>query len=384
MGVPTGFTGQEVIALIRNYANEPNLPPDSVVLGFANQGLQEVGRRIGAPRLWAPYPTVVNQTTVQLNNDVLDVVSANFSIGNASSQSKGSASPFAQGTLVYPMTQLEQAAFMDAAAGFPAVGFGPPQAYFIYQDAGVAPSPALPIPPAPGLSVISAIAFLTWNAGDWNIGFWYGPVPTQIVEVGITLVDASGETPLSLVADASISTAQQVQVASPGQQGASGYNVYAGPVGGPYTLQNTGGPVGLGTAYDIPPPYLVTATQPPTVNTSGGAGGGGSLFMQLYPAAMAGQVNVYYRARPQVWADNTPNSWTNLDTSAQEAVVLYAVGKVLVARSRLVEWTQGFKADYEAMVESLRESIQRRTVPRSGQVRDVANRSFPSSPFWLR
>jgi hypothetical protein len=383
---PTGYTGASLIQMIRDYTSEYTYPNDQAILNFSNKGVEEVVRLTGGIRLWYGYPTENLQTTIQLNNDVLDIVSANFSMGNANSLNNNNASPFAQGTLVYPMMALEQAAFMDAAAGFPAVGFGPPQAYFIYQDSGQSPSVAIPAPSAPQLAVIPVSGQLEWNINDWNQNVWAGSTQTVTVEVGITYTNAptsstTGETTLSPVTDVAIGSDEQVQVQSPAAlDTATGYNVYAGYVGGPYFLQNDS-PIAIGTAFDIPPPFQNSGSNPPTTNTTGGFGGGGSLFMQLYPAAMVGQVNVYYRARPLLWADSTDQSFTNLDTSAQEAVVLFAVQRVLMNRGRGAE-VAPWKQEYTEMIASLKESLNRRTTPKSGQVRDVANRSYPSSPWW--
>jgi len=362
---PQGLSGLAAITEVQNYANEPTLPTPATILTFLNKGVEEVVRRIGGIRLWAPYPTVSMQSTVQLNDDVQDIISANFSMGNANAASTGSASPFAQGALVYPMEQLEQKMFMDAAAGFPAVGFGPPQAYFVYQDTGTAPTTVLPVPP------------------QVQLAFVEGAGSGATIEAGVTYVNAYGETPLSTVADVTFDAGDQGQAQSPpGVSNATGYNAYAGAIGGPYYLQNSA-PVALGTPFTLPNPLLTGTAQAPSNNTATGAGTGGALWMQLYPAAMIGQVNIYYRARPMLWADTTANSWTNLDTSAQEAVVLFAVMRVLSNRGRAAE-NAPWRTEYEALITSMQESVQRRTVPRSGQVRDVRNRSFASSPFWMR
>jgi len=363
VATPQGLSGAAAIALVQAYVNEPNLPASSTILLFLNRAVEEVDRRIGGIMLWQPYPTVNNQTFVQLNDDILEIKSANFSMGQANAANTGSASPLAQGALVYPMTRLEQESFMDAAAGFPAVGFGPPQAYFIYQDAGTAPTTTLPVPPQAVLAVQP------------------GTSPGTIVEVGVTYTSSAGETTLSPVSDITPNTAQVAQAQSPpGVSNATGYNVYAGAVGGPYYLQNAA-PITLGVPFNLPTP-LLTVTPPPGSNTATGAGTGGAMFMQLYPSAMVGQVNVYYRARPQLWADTTTNSWTNLDSSAQEAVVLFTVIRLLGNRGRSAE-TDSWRKEYEALISDLRESIGRRTNPRSGQVRDVRGRGYPSGPWFL-
>jgi hypothetical protein len=392
VGTPQGLSGAAAIALVQAYANEPTYPLPATTLSFLNRGVEEVVRRVGGIRLWGAYPTVNNQTFVQLNDDVLDIVSANFSMGSANAANTGSASPLAQGALVYPMEPLEQAGFMDAAAGFPAVGFGPPQAYFIYQDQGLGPTSTLPIPPQAQLGAVA-------GNSDAN--------PVYVV---LTYVNASGETPGSPVASYTpLSTAYVTQVQSPpGVSNAGGYNVYASEnPNGPYFLQNGSTPVALGTPFTLPSPLVLAAvlgtqtgfaigTQggaeiglnpevatPPTTNTATGSGTGGAMFMQLYPAAMVGQVNIYYRARPQLWADTTANSWTNFDTSGQEAAVIFAVMRVLAARGRAAEAKEIWRPEFESLIGDLKESLGRRTTPKSGRVRDVANRSFPSAPFWL-
>lgn len=370
VSVPQGLSGAAAIALVQSYTNEPNLPSTATILSFLNRGVEQVVARIGGIRLWAPYYTVNEQTTVQLNDDVLEIISANFSMGNAAYNNTGSSSPFAQGALVYPMTQLEQAQFMDAAAGFPAVGFGPPQAYFLYQDQGYAPSSPLPAPPQAILSSVSG----TSNGDE--------------VEVVTTYVNANGETTESEPADFTPEANEQVQVGSPpSYTNATDYNIYAGAVGGPYYLQNAS-PIAIGTPYVLPGTIVTDTANPPTENTAIGSGQGGAQSMQLYPSAMIGQVNIYYKARPLLWSDTSDTSYTNLDTSAQEAVVLFAVMRTLMARGRGDEITP-WKIEYEGqdgnggMIANLKDSINRRMVPRSGQVRDVRDRSFPSVPYWL-
>jgi hypothetical protein len=375
---PQGYSGASAIAMVQALTNEPTLPTQAQVLLFLNKGVEEVVRQVGGIRLWAGYTTVNNQTNVLFNDDVMDIISANFSMGSASysnltaTTTPGSASPLAQGALVYPIDLLEQKAFMDAAAGFPAVGFGPPQAGFIYQDQGASPNNPLPAPLIPQLSEVS------------------GTSTGVEVYVVITYLNANGETTVSPTANYTpTSTAYQTVVASPQSwSNATTYNVYASTSSsGPFYLQSTtanGGPVTIGNTFTLPGTLLATGTTPPTTNTAIGSGTGGALAMQLYPAAMLGQINIYYRARPQLWADTTSNSWTNLDTMAQEAVVLFAVGRVLATRQRMDEWKSIWEPMYKGTIEDLKEAMNRRTTPKSGQVRDITNRSFPSSPFWLR
>jgi hypothetical protein len=65
-------------------------------------------------------------------------------------------------------------------------------------------------------------------------------------------------------------------------------------------------------------------------------------------------------------------------------VVLFAVGRVLATRQRMDEWKSIWEPMYKGTIEDLKEAMNRRTIPKSGQVRDVRDRAYPSSPFWLR
>lgn len=379
MAVPQGRSGAQAILDVRDNADEYTLPPDATVLRMLNRSIEEVERRLNGIFLWDVYPTVPNQTFIQLNDNIQYIDTANFSSGaNNTSGFITTSSPLSQGSLVYPMVQLEQATFMDAAAGFPAVGFGPPQAFFIYTDQGTAPGTTLPVPGSPTFAILSNSSTTPASSNGLT------------VSLKQTYVSAAGETTPSAISSQAITVTQQAVALSPqGVSNATGYNNYVSVSGGNYFLQNTGGPIALGTPYTIPGTPLTSGTQPPATNTAIGAGTGGAMFMQLYPAAMIGQVNVYHKARPQLWADATATSWTNLDTSMQEAVVTNATVLLLGNRSRLDEaetWRVRFEgANGEGgMMASLLESVKRRTRPKSGRVRNVTDRQYPDLPVFLR
>lgn len=108
------------------------------------------------------------------------------------------------------------------------------------------------------------------------------------------------------------------------------------------------------------------------------------ISIQVYPPAMVGQLNVYYRARPTLWADATVNSFTNLDTQAQEAVILWTCCRVLEAVQRGDESKDIFMPQYEDRIQKLKDSMARRSVPKSGQVTDVRSYSWPPGvPPWF-
>lgn len=354
---------------MRDNADEYTLPLDATVLRMLNRSIEEVERRLNGIFLWDAYPTVNNQTFIQLNDNIQYIDTANFSSGaNNTSGFITTSSPLSQGSLVYPMTQLEQATFMDSAAGFPAVGFGPPQAFFIYTDQGTAPGTTLPVPAAPVFAIATGTSTVT------------------SIQAEVTYTSAAGETTPSPATTQAITTGQQAVVLSPqGVSNATGYNVYVF-VSGAFHLSNVA-PIALGTPYTVPTTPSAAGAAPPVANTATGAGTGGAMFMQLYPAAMIGQVNVYHKARPQLWADATATSWTNLDTSMQEAVVTNATMLLLGNRSRLDEaetWRIRFEgADGNGgMMASLLESVKRRTRPKSGRVRNVTDRTYPDVPTW--
>ena len=381
MGGPVGYSGASAIQMVRDNCDEPTTPSDATILRFLNAELEQSEMALRAIKDIRFYPTVANQTVVELDDDIREIISCNFSMGSAGvNGNQGSASPFAQGALVYPMFQLAEGQFMDAAAGFPAVGFGPPQAFLIYKDSGNDPRTLLP-PPPPALVV--AIA----GTSDG--------LPLAIV---LTYVNPNGETTVSSPpTDITPATNQTVLVyAPPGIQNATGYNVYVSENGGPFFLNNPV-PVPLTTPWTIQEvakwdtaefdvaiwPGTFSDIQPPTVNTATGAGAAGSLYMQVYPAAMIGQVNVYAWMRPQLWADTTSNSWTNLDTMAQELVILKATKRTLFNRSRSDEAQNIWEPQIVAKKEELERAVAARAQQKSGQVRDVRGRGYPQGPyFW--
>lgn len=234
--VPSGYTGQAALAMVRLRTDEPTYPSDANLLTLLNAAVEQVAASLGPIRLQKPYPVIANQTVVALANDVQDIISASFSTGD----------PSAAGVMVYPMYQYEQAQFMDLAAGFPGTGSGPPQYYLITSD------------------------------------------------------------------------------------------------------QNN------------------------------------AMTMQVYPPAMAGQINLYYRARPFIWGDASSGSSSNIDSMAQEAVILWTCARALEARGRGDEAKTIFTPQYDAKIAELKETIARRVAPKSGQVRDVMSMSWPGRPPWYR
>lgn len=364
MGTPQGRSGAQAILDCRDNADEYTLPSDTTILRLLNRSIEEVERRLNGIFVWTPYPTVAMQTFVQLNDDLQYVESLNWSSGATNTSGFiTNSSPLSQGSLVYPVRFMEQGSFMDFAAGFPAVGFGPPSKAFIYTDQGTAPTTTLPVPAAP----VFAIAV--------------GTSTVTSIQAEITYTSAAGETTPSAPTTQPIATTQQAIILSPqGVSNATGYNVYVF-VSGAFHLSNAT-PIALGAPYTVPTTPSGAGAAPPVTNTATGAGTGGAMFLQLFPACMIGQLNVYGRMRPLLWADTTANSWTNLDTSMQEAVVTNATMLLLRNRSRMDD-AKDWKADFESMITSLQETAMRRTRPQAAVVRDVSGPGLSGAPYWL-
>jgi hypothetical protein len=108
------------------------------------------------------------------------------------------------------------------------------------------------------------------------------------------------------------------------------------------------------------------------------------MSIQVYPPCMLGQLNVYYRGRPQLWADTTVNSSTNLDTLSQEACILWTCCRMLEAVQRGDESKDIFQPQFETVITKLKDSMARRSVPKQGRVTDVNAYSYPTTtPWWL-
>lgn len=96
-----------------------------------------------------------------------------------------------------------------------------------------------------------------------------GTSPGTEIEVVVTYVNLGGETTPSSGSTETPSSSEQVEVASPSAEtNAQWYNIYAGPSGGPYYLQNTE-PVNLGDAYILPGTLVTNTATPPSSNTAG-------------------------------------------------------------------------------------------------------------------
>lgn len=345
--------------MVRLRTGENNLPIDNDILLLLNAGLEQVEARLGGIQLFRSYQTLPGQNVILLDPDIQDIISASWS----------NTDPTTPGCMVYNLQPMPQQKFMDVAGGFPATGAGPPLEYFLFQDSASGPAGPLPEPPAPILSSQS------------------GASPGGTVYVVLTYVNGQGETDPGPANSIYLTPSLAALVGSPpgnsNDPTLQGYNVYAteNPQG-PFYLQN-GSVIPINTPFTLPS-TLLTVTEAPTQNTALGYASGGQMKMQLYPPPMLGQVNIYYRARPQLWADTSPTSWTNLDTMCQEAIIVWGCIRVLQNRGRGDEGLQLFKPEFDDVMGLMDEQIRRRTQQRSGQVRDVRGYSWNNFPGYWR
>ena len=124
-----------------------------------------------------------------------------------------------------------------------------------------------------------------------------------------------------------------------------------------------------GTGFGPPLAYMVVSDT------------NGNQIIQLYPPAISGQINLYYRARPIIFSD-TLNSTTNIDPQAQENIILWTCARIMEAREKY-PIAKLFMDQYDKNIENDKDIIQRRSAPKSGQVRDVTSQGRPGMPPWL-
>jgi hypothetical protein len=103
--------------------------------------------------------------------------------------------------------------------------------------------------------------------------------------------------------------------------------------------------------------------------------------LQLYPPAFAGFLNLYYRSRPQTYADISQSSTTNMDPQAQELMIYWTCARICEAQERY-QIAGIFQSQFDKNLEESRDIIRRRTAPKTGQVRDVTSSGSPGTPPW--
>ena len=124
MPTPTGKTQAQALAFVRSITNESSLPSDATVLGFINDGLEQVVTELNALYRVGNVLTSAGATTVQLPADVQQIYKLTYS----------TLLPTQAGVIEYPMSELGPAGFVDQTGSNPTVMGGPVIFYRLVED----------------------------------------------------------------------------------------------------------------------------------------------------------------------------------------------------------------------------------------------------------
>lgn len=128
MAYPTGYTALQAVTLVQDKTNEPTIVPYATIVGYLNDGLDEVVAASDPVLTYTSIPTQATDVTVNLPQDVWDIKALFYS----------TVSPLTQGWVPYEVVQYDPKEFMLYTGGVPTVGGGPPFCYTILKDtAGV-------------------------------------------------------------------------------------------------------------------------------------------------------------------------------------------------------------------------------------------------------
>jgi len=352
---PLGYSAAAAIAMVRVRTNEPTYPPDATILTLLNAGIEQVSDAIGGIRtlqsilcgfpgtpgggggtssLWDDPSTLWDQA----------LFDAGGGGGGGSGGSPGSLWDLA--TSLWDVSLWDAPATPSSGGGAAPGSAGGPQSVFVL--------------PPDVLDVIS----MSYSTAP-QIG------PTQTQATGF-LWDGTGSL-FDIATFDTPTTTVTVPAPPPVVQplGTPGTTVYPLTMMDPGQFMNFSGGF-PGTGFGPPIAYMIYNDQ---FNV---------LTAQLYPSTQVGQLNIYYRQRPQLWTD-TQNSRTQLDTDLQEAVILWACYTTCLARMRGEFAKNIFKPELNDKIAELKERAQRRVTPKSGRVTDVnavGNPAFPTWPGW--
>lgn len=91
----------------------------------------------------------------------------------------------------------------------------------------------------------------------------------------------------------------------------------------------------------------------------------------IYPfVAQAGQLNIFYSKRPNLWDPTNSGSTTDMDSAWQECCVLFALS-VLAESLEKYDAVKIYDAKYDAQLAKAKSRVKERTRTKQAQVRDV-------------
>ena len=181
-----------------------------------------------------------------------------------------------------------------------------------------------------------------------------------------------------------LTAGQNVQALTSDVQDVLSVSYSTGPVSAAGSIVYPLFPMGQSAFMDFAAGTPGASTGPPTAYfvTQDSSG---TIILQLYPNAAQGYLNVYYRARPVLYALDATGlvnvTTTNLDSAMQQAMIVRTIATTLEARGRSGESVKYF-AMYDSKIDDMKASVSKRSQPSFGSVRDVkfANSNMP--PWW--
>lgn len=114
MATPSGYTQQAALQKVRRLSNEQSLPVDADVIGFLNDGLEEVGADLKPIRTVDNVAITAGAATLQLPADIFSYARLTWS----------TALPTTPGVVEVPIQELGPGGFTEQSGGLPTVSGG--------------------------------------------------------------------------------------------------------------------------------------------------------------------------------------------------------------------------------------------------------------------
>lgn len=114
MAVPTGYTQSAALLKVRRLSNEPNLPVDADVIGFMNDGLEQICAELVPLRNVENVAILAAAATLQLPADIYAYERLTWS----------TALPTTPGAIEYPVQELGPGGFVEQTGGMPGLSGG--------------------------------------------------------------------------------------------------------------------------------------------------------------------------------------------------------------------------------------------------------------------
>jgi hypothetical protein len=168
VAVPTGYTGQTAVAIIRARTGQTSTQPsDTTIVTFLNAGVEQVERMLGAIYATANQAIAKNANTVPLPADMQSIINLNYSM----------VLPTAANAVLYPIQLLQEGAFERLVGYLPSQSIGFPSYAFVQSDVAVpiAFDPAHPAPVSTSGVMTLQLDGMVQTAGFINVYYKQRP-----------------------------------------------------------------------------------------------------------------------------------------------------------------------------------------------------------------